>query len=98
MGFLQRGYFGTNFLHGGIQHIYKFHNNYGASVIQHQFSYGYEDDLWELGVTKWNLDGDWHLDYTTPVTDDVEGRLTVEDVNNLLRQIEQLPEAVYEAK
>ncbi len=27
---------------GGIQYIVKFENNYGASIVQHHFSYGNE--------------------------------------------------------
>ena len=35
---------------GGIQKLYKFDNNYGASVVHHSYSYGNEDGLWELAV------------------------------------------------
>ena len=37
-------------LFGGIQKIYRFKNNFGASVVKHPYSYGGEKDLWELAV------------------------------------------------
>ena len=38
----------TNRHNGGIQKVYKFPNGYGASVIQHRGSYGYQKGLWEV--------------------------------------------------
>lgn len=74
------GYFGE-------QHKYLFPNGYGASVIRGRHSYGGDDGLWELAV--FGKDGD--LDYSTPVTSDVEGHLSDEEVNKLLHQIAALP-------
>lgn len=31
----------------GIQYIFIFDNDFGASVVKHLGSYGHEDDLWE---------------------------------------------------
>jgi len=53
---------------------FKADNGYGASIVQHSFSYGHEEGLWELAV----LDKDGKLDYTTPITADVLGYLTEE--------------------
>jgi hypothetical protein len=80
-------------INGGVQKIYRFPNNQGASVIRHSFSYGSEGGLWELAVTLGAGDGpwDWSLDYETPITDDVLGRLTWEQVESLLDQIAALP-------
>lgn len=78
-------------IHGGIQKIYRFDNNRGASVIKHDGSYGGDIDLWELGVIRFYDDTqDWHLDCTTPITEDVLGYLTWEDVEELLARISKL--------
>ena len=37
---------------------FKFDNGFGASVIKHFGSYGFEDDLFELGILKWT--GEYH--------------------------------------
>lgn len=67
----------------GVQIEYKFPNGYGASVIRSEYSYGGKRGLWELAV----LDSSGALDYSTPVTGDVEGHLADEDVERLLEQI-----------
>ena len=74
----------------GIRHAFMFPNGYGASVVKHKFSYGYEDDLFELAVIKNYDDGDYHLCYETPITDDVLGYLTNDDVLKTLKQIKEL--------
>ena len=38
----------TDYINNGVQHRYKFDNNYGASVIKHDYSYGGKNGLWEL--------------------------------------------------
>lgn len=76
-------------INSGSQVIHKFENDYGASVVQHEFSYGSEDGLSELAVLKFNGD-DWDLTYDTEITDDVIGYLTDEDVQDLLVRIEKL--------
>ena len=80
---------GISRLPEGQQRLYKFENGYGASVVYHYRTYGYEDELLELAVIKWNED-DWHLNYETKITDDVEGWLTVRKVQNLLKKIKEL--------
>lgn len=78
---------------GGVQKLYRFPNARGASVIRHQFSYGSEQGLWELAVIRYDGPGDWEweLDYTTPLTDDVIGRLTWEQIEELLDKIAEMP-------
>ena len=71
----------------GVQKVYKFPNGYGASVIKHDHSYGGSEGLWELAV----LGTDGELTYETPITSDVIGWLTDEDVDGLLSQINELP-------
>ena len=73
-------------INGGIQYIAKFDNGYGASIIRHSFSYGNEYDLWELAV----LGSDGKLTYKTPITEDVLGHLTEQDVEDALLKIKAL--------
>ena len=63
-----------------------FDNGYGASVIIGPHTYGGEDGLYELGV----LVKDKKLTYDTPVTEDVKGYLSEDDVTKLLEQIQKL--------
>lgn len=103
----------------GVRYVFRFENNYGASVVKHLGSYGYDQDLWELAVIRFgkydelcveyfeNHDCDeeleelldamesdeddvYDLTYDTPITDDIEGHLTDEDVRNLLARIKEL--------
>lgn len=73
-------------VYGGTQRIYKFPNGYGASVIRHPGSYGFKNGLWELAV----LDGSGDLCYSTPITNDVIGHLTDEEVILKLNEIRGL--------
>jgi len=70
----------------GIISRIKFDNGYGASVVKGPHTYGGDQGLYELAVTDSNDD----LTYSTPVTNDVEGYLTEEDVTKLLEQIQNL--------
>jgi hypothetical protein len=70
----------------GVQATITFDNGYGASVVRHNFSYGHEQGLYELAV----LDSRGALTYDTPVTEDVLGYLSEEDVTNTLKQIQEL--------
>jgi|688.fasta_scaffold620495_2 hypothetical protein len=63
-----------------------FDNGYGASVVRHMMSYGGKLGLFELAV----LDKDEELTYDTPITNDVVGHLTPEEVTNYLIKIQEL--------
>lgn len=69
----------------GIRYRFYFDNGYGASVIRHMYSYGFDDGLWELAV----LAGDI-LCYNTEITNDVIGYLTEGEVEKLLNRIKDL--------
>ena len=75
----------VNSHNGGVQKVYEFDNGYGASVIRHKGSYGYAQGKWELAV----LEGG-ELCYTSPITDDVIGHLSEDEVELILKQIEEL--------
>ena len=77
----------SNPIHDGIQYHFKADNGYGASIVRHGFSYGNSEGLWELAVI--GKDGD--LCYDTPITDDVLGYLSEEEVNSTLAKIAELP-------
>jgi hypothetical protein len=80
-------------INGGSQKIYAFSNGYGASVVMHDFSYGGKDGKWELAVLRFddpsNL-SDFDLTYDTPITNDVIGHLSEEEVDELLEKIAEL--------
>jgi len=71
----------------GIMSRIEFENGYGASVVKGEYTYGGKDGLYELAV----LDSNGNLTYDTPVTSDVEGYLTEDEVTKLLEQIQLLP-------
>lgn len=76
---------------GAIQKLYRFKNNYGASVVKGEHTYGGDEGLWELAVVHFDTSGGFNLCYTTPITSDVEGHLTDDAVEELLAKVEALP-------
>ena len=63
-----------------------FDNGFGVSVVSHTHSYGGRDGLYEVAV----LDKDGVLTYETPVTSDVIGYLSEEDVTDVMKQVQEL--------
>lgn len=72
----------------GHQWKFKFANGYGASVIDD--GYGANQGLYELAV----LGPNGGIDYDTPITDDVLGFLSPDEVGEALAKIEALPAQV----
>lgn len=70
----------------GIRARVEFDNGYGASIVKTELSYGGRDGLYELAV----LDSTGDIVYDTPITDDVLGYLTEDDVMKVLKQIQEL--------
>ena len=68
---------------GYPQTIYKFPNGYGASVIK--FNYVYFGI--EIAVLRFDENGNWDIDYSTPITNDVIGGLNEESRDSVLQQI-----------
>ena len=64
----------------------QFDNGFGVSVVSHTHSYGGRDGLYEVAV----LDKDGLLTYETPVTKDVIGHLTEQDVTDVMKQVQEL--------
>lgn len=91
---------------GGTQRLYRFENNFGASVIRHSGSYGGNDGLYELAVIIWDPKANitlvetdlynritgWTICYSTPITYDVIGYLEEDQVNTVLSFIKKLNE------
>ncbi|EAC5807541.1 hypothetical protein AABU47_002058 [Listeria monocytogenes] len=67
------------------QVLYKFPNNYGASVILGPYTYGLE-----LAVIYFSNEN-WDIDYDTPITNDVLGHLDKESLKQALEDIYNLP-------
>lgn len=76
-------------LNGGTQQVYRFPNGLGASVVQHNYSYGGNRGLWELAVIKFDAD-DWEITHDTEITSDVLGYLERSEVESYLDQIAAL--------
>ena len=76
----------TNVLDNGLSYVFVFDNGYGASVIKHKYSYGNENDLFELAI----LDKNGEITYDTYITNDVLGWLTNEEVIECFKQIQSL--------
>lgn len=68
------------------QSIVQFSNGYGASVVLGPYTYGGKDGLYELAV----YDKDGQITYDTPITNDVLGYLSEEDVEKILTDIKNL--------
>lgn len=70
-------------------YIFRFPNNYGASVIRGPGTYGSAQDLWEMALIFFDEDGDWDLTYEKDFDDGVKGYLTDDNVIELLEKIKQ---------
>ena len=79
----------SNPVHDGIQYLAFFPNGYGASIVQHAYSYGSSRGLWELAVIKGTAEA-WDICYDTPITGDVLGYLSESEVDDVLASIEAL--------
>lgn len=74
---------------GTKQALVQFPNGYAASVVKGPYTYGGRDGLYELAV----LDSRGNITYDTPITSDVVGYLSPDEVNELLVKIKNLPDA-----
>jgi len=76
-----------NHVYNGLQWIFEYPNGYGASVICHDGSYGGPEGYFEIAV----LDSEGSITYDTPLTSDVAGNLTFNQVSKFLKKIQKLP-------
>lgn len=77
---------------GYPQTIYKFSNGYGASVIK--FNYVYFGI--EIAVLRFDENGNWDIDYSTPITNDVIVGLNEKGIDEVLQRIFDLEKIVEE--
>ena len=73
----------------GVQAIHLFENGYGVSVIRTPFSYGGPNGLYEVAVIRGNSDN-WQITYDTPITGDVLGWQTPQDIDDVLNRVQSL--------
>ncbi len=76
----------------GLQARMDFENGYGVSVVRFMIMFGggygsYTDNesQWELAIFK-----NGHICYDSGITDDVMGRLSADEVTDIMRQAQEL--------
>ena len=76
-------------IYDGTQTIYRFHNGYGASIVNHKYSFGLE-----LAVLKYSSQNtntlDFDVCYDTNITNDVIKNMTISQMQRILIDIENL--------
>lgn len=70
----------------GVQARMTFDNGYGVSVIKTSFSYGGKQGLYELAV----LDSSGSITYNTPITEDVLGYLSEDEVTDNMIEVQKI--------
>ena len=78
---------------GAEQRIFRYKNGYGASVVRGPYTYGGSQGLFELAVIRFigeDTERSYDLAYDTPITNDVVGWLSEDDVQSLLRRVARL--------
>ena len=73
---------------GISQWVIGFKNGYKASIITGKYTRTDKYHQYELAVIK-----DGHVCYDTPITHDVIGHLTADEVGKILEKVEALPKA-----
>ena len=70
----------------GVRSTCHFDNGYGVSVVRHKYSYGNGLNLFELAI----IDKSGEIMYSTPITNDVLGYLSEDDVSNTMIKVQRL--------
>ena len=81
----------------GVRAKLFFPNGYGVSVIRGPLTYGGSEGLWEMAVLK-GTEEDYELCYDTPITNDVLGHKSQEEITEAMRQVQELPKSDPPAK
>lgn len=79
----------------GLQAKMLFPNGYGVSVVRFKImgerygSHTSNEDEWELAVIKGDEEH-WEICYVTPITDDVLGYLSDDEVTEVMKKVQEL--------
>ena len=74
----------------GVVSKLRFDNGYGVSLVKSWHTYGGRDGLFELAVLKDNGGPHPSITYDTPITSDVLGYLSEEDVSGIMEKVQGL--------
>lgn len=75
-------------------HMYP--NHYGVSIVRGPYTYGGDKGLYELAVIKMTPEMKVsELCYDTPITGDVIGNLTPEEITDIMKQVSELETAKF---
>ena len=72
----------------GLQAILFFPNGYGISVVRNNLSLT-TANTWEIAIIKGD-ENDYDLCFNTPITNNVIGYCSEEEVSNIMKQIQDL--------
>jgi hypothetical protein len=72
-----------------------FENGFGVSIVRHSHSYGGADGLFEVAVLR-GAEHNWDITYSTPITDDVVGYLSLKEVQHIVGRVVLLEQRVVE--
>lgn len=86
------GIYYDNYIYDGVQRVYRFLNDYGASVVLNPYTDSGKEGKWELAVV--NYHGaesifQFELDFSTPIANDIIEMLELEEVARILTEIEE---------
>jgi hypothetical protein len=81
--------FELNRIHGGLQLILRYPNGYGASIVQHENSYGGENNgtEFEVAAIEFEDDVNWSIYYDFS---DIQGFLTLAEVKEIANKIKTI--------
>lgn len=76
----------------GLQARTEFPNGYGVSVVRFRLPYDFGYGSYTSNETEWEVAilKDGGLTYETPITDDVIGHQTAEQVNEIMKRVQEL--------
>ncbi len=84
--------FAGNVLEDATLKMSKIFSDNKATIDNEYGSYTNSESEWELAVLK-GKEGDWEIDYNTPITSDVIGHLKDDGVTEIMKKVQQLPKA-----